>query len=81
MISAISHLRIPFRRLFDGTQAPFSAPLSGYGSGGFWTYLPLPYRESLKVVVRGPRVQFYQINYATYPAETGIESFQPRVSG
>ena len=49
-------LRIPFRKLFDGTQPPFETPVSGYGAGGFWTYLPLPYRESLKVVVRAPRL-------------------------
>jgi len=73
-------LRIPFRKIFDGTQPPFVTPVSGYGAGGFWTYLPLPYRKSLKVVVRAPRVQFYQINYATYPASQPIETFQPQLT-
>jgi len=68
-------LVIPFRRLFDGTRPPFVTPVSGYGAGGFWTYLPLPYRESLKVVVRAARVQFYQINYATYPASQPVTTF------
>lgn len=73
-------LRLPFRKLFDGTQAPFVSPVSGYGASGFWTYLPLPYQRSLKVVVRAPRVQFYQINYATYGPGRQVESFQPRLS-
>jgi hypothetical protein len=73
-------LRLPFRKLFDGTQPPFVTPVSGYGAGGFWTYLPLPYRRSLKVVVRAPKVQFYQINYATYPASQSLETFQPQLT-
>ena len=73
-------LRLPFRKLFDGTQPPFVTPVSGYGAGGFWTYLPLPYRKSLKVVVRAPKVQFYQINYATYPASQPLETFQPQLA-
>ena len=32
--------------------APFLEPLSGYGGGGFFTYAPLPYRKSLKVLVK-----------------------------
>lgn len=74
---AQARLRLPFRKLFDGTQPPFVAPVSGYGAGGFWTYLPLPYQQSLKVVVRAPRMQFYQINYATYPSGSPVRSFRP----
>ncbi|MFN3651323.1 MAG: glycoside hydrolase family 172 protein [Armatimonadota bacterium] len=74
-------LRIPFRKLFDGTQPPFVEPVSGYGAGGFWTYLPLPYRESLKVVVRAPKLQFYQLNYATYAPGTPVETFRPQLTG
>lgn len=74
---AAPRLTIPFRKLFDGTRPPFTAPISGYGAGGFWTYHPLPYRQSLKVVVRAPRVQFYQINYATYSPQEGVESYRP----
>lgn len=67
----------PYRKLFDGSTPPFLAPLSGYGSGGFYTYLPIPYKVSCKILARAPKVQFYQINYATYPADTALESFAP----
>ena len=64
-----------FRDIFDGEHSPFVAPLSGFGAGGFYTYLPLAYRASCKVIIRAPQVQFYQINYATYPEGTPIRSY------
>ncbi len=73
-------LSLPFRELFTGARPPFVAPLSGYGAGGFWTYLPLPYRVSCKVVLRAPRAQFYQLNYATYPDGFPITTFDPAAS-
>ena len=66
-----------YRQLFDGSTPPFVAPLSGYGSGGFYTYVPVPYKVSCKIRIRASKVQFYQINYATYPSGTSLESFAP----
>lgn len=68
-------LRLPFIDLFSGRRFPFLSPVSGVGGGGFYTYLPLSYRESLKIVVKAERFNFYQINYATYPAGAGVESY------
>ena len=45
---------------------------SGYGAGGFYCYVPLPYEKSCKIVARAERVQFYQINYARYPQDAPI---------
>jgi hypothetical protein len=67
-----------FRELFDGSHPPFVAPVVGYGAGGFWSYLPLPYRQSCKVIIRAPRVQFYQVNYATYAPGTPVETYSAR---
>ena len=68
---------IGFRELFLGTKPPFVAPLSGYGTGGFYCYVPMPYQKSCKVVLRGKLMQFYQINYATYDAAAPVTTFQP----
>jgi Protein of unknown function (DUF2961) len=68
---------IGFRELFLGTKPPFVAPLSGYGSGGFYCYVPMPYSKSCKVLFRGKLMQFFQINYATYDASTQLTSFDP----
>lgn len=68
-------IRVTFRELFMGTHPAFERPLVGFGAGGFYSYVPLPYEKSCKVFIRAERVQFYQINYASYPDGMGIESF------
>jgi hypothetical protein len=70
-------VRVTYRDLFMGTHPAFSRPLVGFGAGGFYSYVPLPYEESCKVFLRAERTQFYQINYAAYPQGMGIKSFTP----
>jgi len=73
-------LRVPFVDLFTGKKEPFVRPLVGYGLGGFYCYLPLPFKKSCKILVRAPQVRFYQINYALYPPSAPIETFSPAPS-
>lgn len=73
-------IRVKFRELFMGTHPAFERPLVGFGAGGFYSYVPLPYAKSCKVFIRAERMQFYQINYATYPKDLGIESFSAQPS-
>jgi hypothetical protein len=68
-------IQVRFRDLFMGKHPGFERPLMGFGVGGFYSYVPLPYEKSCKVVIRAERMQFYQINYATYPQGTQIKSF------
>lgn len=68
-------LRVKFRDMFTRSEPPFVAPLTGYGAGGYYSYVPLPYEKSCKIVARAAQVQFYQINYAQYPANKGIRSW------
>ncbi len=68
-------IQVTFRGIFMGKHPAFERPLVGYGAGGFYSYVPLPYEKSCKVFVRAKRIQFYQINYATYPEGMGIETF------
>jgi len=68
-------IRIKFRDLFLGKHPVFVRPLVGYGAGGFYSYVPLTYEKSCKVFIRAEHLQFYQINYATYPEGTSIVSF------
>ena len=67
---------VSFRELFLGNHPPFVKPLVGYGVGGFFSYVPIPFAKSCKIVIRGERVQFHQINYSIYPPDTPIRSFQ-----
>jgi len=62
--------------IVDGKHSPFLAPLVGGGVGGRYSYVPLTYQHSCKVVVKAPVFCFYDINYATYPKSTIIPTFQ-----
>jgi len=68
-------ITVKFRNLFLGKHPAFQRPLVGYGAGGFYSYVPLPYEKSCKVFIRAERIQFYQINYATYKRDAGITTF------
>jgi len=68
-------IEVKFRDLFLGKDPDFPAPLVGFGAGGFFSYVPIPFAKSCVVRMRAPRVQFYQINYALYGPETRITSF------
>ncbi len=41
-----------FFDLFSGKRFPFLALLSGIGADGFYTYVPLEYKKSLKIIVK-----------------------------
>jgi hypothetical protein len=73
-------IRLPFRQLFTGERSPFLAPLVGSGAGGNYSYVPIAYRTSCKVVLRARTLQFYQINYATYPEGTPVPSWDTGVA-
>ena len=68
-------IQVKFRELFMGRHPVFVRPLVGYGAGGFYSYVPLTFEKSCKVFIRAERLQFYQINFATYPEGTAIVSF------
>ena len=39
-------IAVEFRKLFMGKHRSFVAPLVGYGAGGFYCYVPLPYEKT-----------------------------------
>lgn len=73
-------IRMEFSELFEGTHAPFLAPLVDRGVGGHYSYIPIAYRKSCKIVVKAERFYFYQINYAQYPKDSAIETYQAPLS-
>lgn len=68
-------LRRKIDELFEGTHSPFLSPLVGFGAGGNYSYVPLTYRNSCKVLVRAEKVRFYQINYVRFPEDTDIVTY------
>lgn len=73
-------LVLPYRKLFTGEVKPFMHPMVDYAGGGYYSYVPIPYAKSCKVVLRAPRTQFYDINYTTYPAGTEVKTFDPKAA-
>ena len=69
---------VKFRDLFTGKQYPFLGPLSGQSVGGFYTYLPIPYAKGCRIVFRGKKLLFYQVQYREYAQEVRIETFRPQ---
>lgn len=62
--------------IFTGTNAPFLSPLVGTGAGGRYSYVPLTFQRSCKVLVRAETFHFYQIGYARYPADFKIPTYE-----
>ena len=72
---AAPRLSLKVIELFDGTRPPFVAPLVGSGVGGYTSYVPLTYRKSCKIVIKAESFQFYDINYAVFPADAEVETY------
>ncbi|MBN1908378.1 MAG: DUF2961 domain-containing protein [Pirellulales bacterium] len=72
----------PLEDILDGKLPRFPKPLVGQGQGGYYCYVPIPYRDGCKVVVEGTGVRFYQITYTEYPesAAKKISSFSMNLS-
>ncbi|AIE86884.1 glycoside hydrolase family 172 protein [Fimbriimonas ginsengisoli] len=74
---ATPRISLPFRELFSGKFPPFVRPLVDSAGGGYYCYVPIPYRKSCKVVLRAKQMQFYDLNYATYPESAPVASYDP----
>jgi hypothetical protein len=73
---AAPRLRLKVIELFDGTRPPFLAPLAGSGVGGYTSYVPLTFRTSCKILLRAEAFQFYDINYAVFPAGFDLPTYE-----
>jgi hypothetical protein len=68
-------LSLKLNQLFDGTRPPFVAPLAGSAVGGSFSYVPLTYRRSCKIILKTESFQFYDINYAVFPPDMAVETY------
>lgn len=73
---AAPRLRLKVSELFDGARPPFLAPLAGSGVGGYTSYVPLTFRKSCKILLRAEAFQFYDINYAVFPAGFDLPTYE-----
>lgn len=67
-------LVISFMDLFSGKVYPFLKPVCGNEVGGYYCYIPIPYKKSCKVVFSGKKIMFQQIEYRNMPGVV-VESY------
>lgn len=70
---------IRYKDLFSGQVYPFVAPLCNNQLGGYYCYLPIPFNQACKIVYKGKKTQFHQIQYRVYPAQYELKSFTPNL--
>lgn len=66
---------ICYTDLFSGRKYPFTEPLCGNQLGGFYCYLPVPFEKNCRIIYRGKKEQFHQIQYRLYNKGAKIKSF------
>jgi len=76
-----ARLQVGFRDLFLGHHPGFPQPLVGFGAGGYYCYVPIPFAKSCVVRLRAPKAQFYQINYVQCAPDASVTSFGPMKAG
>jgi hypothetical protein len=68
-------LEAPLEEIFTGAHPHFPRPLVFEGSGGYVSYVPIPFQNGCKIVVEGLGVRFYQINLVKLPVGSVVRSF------
>lgn len=69
-------ISLKFIDLFSGNHYPFIRPISGNEVGGYYCYLPIPYKSSCKIIYKGKTMQFIQIQYSEMKDGSPISSFR-----
>jgi|GEM_PF-392850 len=71
---------VPLEDIFSGRLPQFPRPLVGKGLGGYYCYVPIPYKNGCKVVIQGTGVRFYHVTYNEFPDGEGVRSFSMEMS-
>ena len=66
---------VPFAKLFDGSQPAFVPPLTQASSGGFYSYLPIPYAKHCRITVDDPHGLYYHVNSLMFAPRTLVRPF------
>jgi hypothetical protein len=73
-------ISMKFIDLFSGDHYPFIRPICGNEVGGYYCYLPIPYKSSCKIIYRGATMQFFQIGYYEMKGNSSISTFSEQFS-
>lgn len=64
---------IKYSDLFSGKVKPFAYPLCGTELGGNYCYYPFLFQDSCRIVSRGKKLQFHQVQWRSYPDGTLVK--------
>ena len=70
-----------YGKFFDGSFPPFVHPIAAKFSGGFYSYLPIPYAKHCRITVENFNKDknldkfYYQVNYLNFAPNTPVRSF------
>jgi Protein of unknown function (DUF2961) len=71
-------IEMTLAQFFGGHAAPFTAPLVGdatISSGGFFSYVPLPFAESIRITVTPNSGVYYNIDFHALPADAQVSTW------
>jgi hypothetical protein len=68
---------VQFDDLFSGKVSPFNSPLCGREVGGNYCYYPILFQQHCRIIFRGKKLQFYQIQWRTFSQGTKVAAFNP----
>ena len=64
---------VPLEQVFYGKVKGFPGPLVGHGTGGFFCYVPIFYKNGCKVVIEGDAMKFYQVTYTEFDSAKAVK--------
>jgi len=67
-----------FQAFFKDQVPPFAGPLTSTSSGGWYSYMPMPFAKRCRITVRGGGGFYYQVSYQKYPPGTEVVTFDPQ---
>ena len=72
---------LPFKKYFDGTEAPFLGKGVCHTVANGWNnYMPIPFRKSCKIVAEKGWGAYYHFTYTTYAKDTVLPVFRRELS-
>ncbi|MCB9368934.1 MAG: DUF2961 domain-containing protein [Calditrichaeota bacterium] len=58
-----------------GLMSPFLPPAADSSSGGYYSYVPIPFQDHIRITYNDARDIYYHVSVITFPPGTPVESF------
>lgn len=72
---------VPFADIFQDRVPGFHSPIAGKSSGGWYSYVPIPFRQSCRITVAGANPFPYQVTWRETGSDAGLPAFDRVLDG